>query len=82
MHVRQKTYWQKIKLLKRQKELKLEIEKEKAYLELAEAQKNLNLADIKKNNVARCTISLLDHNSYDRQDILEKDIESKKYNPV
>ena len=35
-----------------------------------------------KNNIARCTISLLDNNSYDRQDILGKDIESKKYNPV
>ena len=58
------------------------MEKEKAYLELAEAQKNLNLADIKKNNIARCTISLLDNNSYDRQEISEKDIESKKYNPV
>lgn len=57
------------------------MEKEKAYLELAEAQKNLNLADIKK-NIVRCTISLLDNNSYDRQDILVKDIESKKYNPV
>ena len=54
----------------------------KAYLELVEVQNNLKLAEIKKNKIAGSSNSLSDNNSNDREDILENDIASKKYNPV
>ena len=57
------------------------MEKEKAYLELVEAQNNLKLAEIKKNKIAGSSSSLSNNNN-DREDILEYDIVSKKYNPV
>ena len=56
------------------------MEKEKAYLELVEAQNNLKLAEIKKNKIAGSSSSLSNNNN-DREDILEY-IVSKKYNPV
>ena len=56
--------------------------KKKAYLELVEAQNNLKLAEIKKNKIASSSNSLSDNSSNDRQDMLEKDILSKKYNSV
>ena len=79
---KKESYERKIKLLERQKELELEMEKKKAYLELVEVQNNLKLAEIKKNKIAGSSNSLSDNNSNDREDILENDIASKKYNPV
>ena len=58
------------------------MEKEKAYLELVEAQNNLKLAKIKKNKIAGSSSSLSDNNSNDRKDMLENDNVSKKYNPA
>ena len=43
---KKESYEQKLKLLERQKELELKMEKEKSYLELVEAQSNLKLAEI------------------------------------
>ena len=58
------------------------MKKEKAYLELVEAQSNLKLAEIKKNEIAGSSSSLSDNNSNQREDILENDIVSKKCKPV
>ena len=58
------------------------MEKEKTYLELVEAQNKLKFAEIKKNKIAGCSSSLSHNNSNRREDILENDIVSKKYNPV
>ena len=58
------------------------MEKEKAYLELVEAQNNLKLTEIKKNEIVGSSTSLSDNNSNDRKDMLENDIVSKKYNPM
>ena len=58
------------------------MKKEKAYLELVEAQSNLKLAEIKKNEIAGSSSSVSDNNSNQREDILENDIVSKKYKPV
>ena len=58
------------------------MKKEKAYLELVEAQSNVKLAEIKKNEIAGSSSSLSDNNSNQREDILENDIVSKKYKPV
>ena len=57
------------------------MEKEKAYLELVEAQNNLKLTEIKKNKIAGSSNSLSDNSSNDRKGMLENDIASKKYNP-
>ena len=57
------------------------MEKEKAYLELVEAQKNLKLAEIKENKIAGRSSSLSDNGSNNRKDMLESYIVSKKYNP-
>ena len=56
--------------------------KEKAYLELVEAQSNLKLAEIKKNEIAGSSSSVSDNNSNQREDILGNDIVSKEYKPV
>ena len=56
---------------------------EKEYLEIVETQNNLKLAEIKKSKIAGSSSnSLSDDNSSEREDILENDIVSKKYNPV
>ena len=71
-----------MKLLERQRELELEKEKEKVYLELVQVQNNLKLVKIKKNKIAGSRSSLLDDNSNNREEMLENDILSEKYNPV
>ena len=58
------------------------MKKEKAQLALVEAQNNLKFAEIKKNKIPKSSSSLSDNNSNDREDILENDIVSTKYNPV
>ena len=62
-----------MKLLECQKEIELEMRKEKAYLELVEAQSNLKLAEIKKNEIAGSSSSVSDNNSNQREDILGND---------
>ena len=61
-----------MKPLERQKELELEMENKKTYLEIVEAQNNLKLAKIKKNKVAGSGGSLSDNNINNREDNLEK----------
>ena len=64
---KKESYVKKIKLLERQKELQLEMEKEKAYLALVEALNNFKLAEIKKNKIAGSSSLLSDNNSSDRE---------------